>query len=302
MPPRTVRAAGGVVYRSGYPDTGPQFLVVHRNRYHDWSLPKGKTDRGETFEEAALREVTEETGLSCTLEDYLGAVTYPTQRDRPKLVRYWLMRVKAGNFVPNLEVDKVEWVGINGALSLLTYNRDARLVERAAAILENRSSTRLYVVRHANAGVRSKWKGSDKTRPLTEKGREQASVVADLLARHPVTAIISSKAVRCLQTVEPLAANLELEIATSKKLNHGSTIDDIKAYLLGFRTGSVVLSTHREWIEPLVRDIDERRIPLRGTRRWPKASIWVFDLVDGEVRAGYYAGRGLAQPVGSVAR
>jgi 8-oxo-dGTP diphosphatase len=212
------------------------------------------------------------------------------------------MRVKAGNFVPNLEVDKVEWVGINGALSLLTYNRDARLVERAAAILENRSSTRLYVVRHANAGVRSKWKGSDKTRPLTEKGREQASVVADLLARHPVTAIISSKAVRCLQTVEPLAANLELEIATSKKLNHGSTIDDIKAYLLGFRTGSVVLSTHREWIEPLVRDIDERRIPLRGTRRWPKASIWVFDLVDGEVRAGYYAGRGLAQPVGSVAR
>lgn len=302
MPPRIVRAAGGVVYRSGYPDTGPQFLVVHRNRYHDWSLPKGKIDRGETFQEAALREVTEETGLNCKPEDYLGAVTYPTQRDRPKLVRYWLMRVKKGNFVPNLEVDQVEWVGINGALSLLTYNRDARLVERAAAILENRTSTRLYVVRHGNAGVRSKWKGPDKTRPLTGKGREQASVVADLLARHPITEIISSKAIRCMQTVEPLASSLELEIATSKLLNTEVTLDEIKRYLRSFDSGSVVLSTHREWIEPLIRHIDEKRIPLRGTRRWPKASIWVFDLIDGKVQAGYYAGRGLAQPVGSLTR
>ncbi|MDJ0498810.1 MAG: NUDIX hydrolase [Acidimicrobiia bacterium] len=302
MPPRIVRAAGGVVYRSGYPDTGPQFLVVHRNRYHDWSLPKGKIDRGETFEEAALREVAEETGLKCKTEDYLGGVTYPTQRDRPKLVRYWLMRVTAGNFLPNLEVDKVEWVGINGALSLLTYNRDARLVERAAAILQNRTSTRLYVVRHGNAGVRSKWKGPDKKRPLTGKGREQASVVADLLARHPVTEIISSKAVRCIQTVEPLAASLEVEIATAGRLNDDATIDDIRQYLKDFKTGSVVLSTHREWIEPLIRDADKRKVPLRGTRRWPKASIWVFDLADGKVGAGYYAGRGLAQPVGGVVR
>jgi 8-oxo-dGTP diphosphatase len=212
------------------------------------------------------------------------------------------MRVTTGNFLPNLEVDKVEWVGINGALSLLTYNRDARLIERAAAILQDRTSTRLYVVRHGNAGVRSKWKGSDKTRPLTEKGREQANVVADLLARHPITEIISSKALRCVQTVEPLAASLRLEVSTTKKLNTEPTIEDIRKYVGTFEGGSIVLSTHREWIEPLIRDLDSRGVPLRGTRRWPKASIWVFDLVDGEVQAGYYAGRGLAQPVGGVAR
>ena len=302
MASKAIYAAGGVVYREGYPDTGPQFLLVHRNRYRDWSLPKGKLDRNESFEDGAEREVTEETGLKCDREEYLGAVSYPTQRQRPKVVKYWLMRTVKGAFVPNLEVDKVEWVGINGALSLLTYNRDARLIERAYAILENRTSTRLYVVRHGNAGVRSKWKGPDKKRPLTGKGREQASVVADLLARHPVTEIISSKAVRCVQTVEPLAASLELEIATAKRLNNDATIDDIRDYLRGFKNGSVVLSTHREWIEPLIRDADKRKVPLRGTRRWPKASIWVFDVVDGKVRAGYYAGRGLAQPVGSVVR
>ena len=102
--------------------------------------------------------------------------------------------------------------------------------------------------------------------------------------------------------MEPLASSLELEITTARKLNDDATIDDIQAYIQGFKTGSVVLSTHREWIEPLIRDADKRKIPLRGTRRWPKASIWVFDLVDGEVGAGYYTGRGLAQPVGGVVR
>ncbi len=79
MPPRPIRAAGGVLYRDGYPDSGPEFLLAHRNRYHDWSLPKGKLDRGETYEQAATREIREETGFKTDRRDYLGAVTYQTQ-------------------------------------------------------------------------------------------------------------------------------------------------------------------------------------------------------------------------------
>jgi phosphohistidine phosphatase SixA/8-oxo-dGTP pyrophosphatase MutT (NUDIX family) len=292
MPPRTVLAAGGVVYRYGFGSTGPQFLLVHRNRHRDWSLPKGKLNRGESFEEAATREVLEETGIKCEVGEYLGGVSYPTQRDRPKLVKYWMLKARWGSFVPNLEVDQAEWVGINGARALLTYNRDARLVERAHALIENPTSARLYVVRHGNAGVRSKWKGPDKNRPLTGKGREQALQMADFMARHPVSEIVSSPALRCVQTAKALAAALGLEAVTTKKLKEKMTIDAINDYLNTIGPGSVVLITHKGWIGPLIKDLDNRGVRLRGPRRWPKASIWVFDMADGQIQAGYHARTG----------
>jgi 8-oxo-dGTP diphosphatase len=113
-----VRAAGGVVLRDGL------VVVVHRPKYDDWSLPKGKLDPGETFEDAALREVEEETGLRCRLVRELPAVEYEV-RGRPKLVRYWAMEaVDEIAFVPNEEVDDIRWVEPAEALALLTYDRD----------------------------------------------------------------------------------------------------------------------------------------------------------------------------------
>ncbi len=289
---RPIYAAGGVLYRDGYPDSGPEFLVVHRNRYHDWSLPKGKLDRKESFKDGAKREVLEETGFKSGMRDYLGAVTYETQRSRVKVVKYWLMKAKKGRFVPNSEVDRIEWVGLHGAQALLTYNRDARLVERAHALLTNPTHTRVYLVRHANAGVRSKWKGPDKTRPLTEKGRQQSLGIADILARHPVTEIWSSPALRCIETVGPTSDYIGEEIQVSKDLKEFTDIDVIYEYLSSIGPGSIAVSTHKDWIAPLIKDLDSRRVKLRGTRKWPKASIWILDLEDGKVTSGVYEGRG----------
>lgn len=289
---RLLRAAGGVVYRDGAPGCGPEFLVVHRNRYNDWSLPKGKLDRGESFEEAAMREIEEETGLKCTRKDYLGAVTYETQNGRIKVVKYWLTKKRKGKFVPNAEVDKVEWMGLHGAQALLTYNRDARLVERASAILSNPTSTRVYLVRHANAGIRAKWKGPDKQRPLTEKGRQQALGVAEILARHPITEINTSPALRCIDTVSTVAGNSGTKSSTTKLLKEFTELDKIYKYLGTLGPGSVVLSSHKDWIGPLITDLSKRKVKLRGKRRWPKASIWVLDLVDGKVKSGFWEGRG----------
>ncbi len=226
------------------------------------------------------------------MRDYLGAVTYETQRNRLKLVKYWLLKARKGKFKPNPEVDRVEWVGLHGAMALLSYNRDARLVERAHATLTNPSATRVYLVRHANAGVRSKWQGPDKKRPLTEKGVLQAQGVAAILARHPITEIWASQAVRCSQTVEPLAANLGLDVQVSKKLKEYTPLDEIHEFLASLGPGSVVVSSHKDWIGPLIQDVYSRGVHLRGVRKWPKASVWILDLLDGQVVSGFYEGRG----------
>jgi 8-oxo-dGTP diphosphatase len=124
---RQVRAAGGVVERDGL------LAVVHRPRYDDWSLPKGKLGRGESWEQAALREVREETGLDCELGDPLPEVRYLDGRGRPKTVRYWRMTARGGDFSVNEEVDELRWLTPVQAAELLTYDHDRRLVQALAA-------------------------------------------------------------------------------------------------------------------------------------------------------------------------
>jgi 8-oxo-dGTP diphosphatase len=115
-----VEAAGGIVL-----DQDGRVVLVHRPRYDDWSFPKGKLDAGESFEEAALREVEEETGLRCRLGRELPSIEYHDAKGRRKLVRYWLMEVEADTgFVPNAEVDEVRRLPVDEAQALLTYDRD----------------------------------------------------------------------------------------------------------------------------------------------------------------------------------
>jgi 8-oxo-dGTP diphosphatase len=102
--------------------------IVHRPKYGDWTLPKGKLDSDESFEEAALREVLEETGLRCELGEELGSTTYTDAKGRPKVVRYWGMTPVSGTFQPNDEVDELRWVTPEEARRLLTYERDRGLV------------------------------------------------------------------------------------------------------------------------------------------------------------------------------
>src|SRR4051795_5797681 len=127
-----VKASGGVVWRPAA-DGGAEVVVVHRPRYDDWSLPKGKLDAGEGWEEAALREVEEETGMRCRLGEELEPVNYEDRKGRDKVVRYWLMEPEDdSDFVPNDEVDQLRWMAPPEALELLTYPRDRELVQAAA--------------------------------------------------------------------------------------------------------------------------------------------------------------------------
>lgn len=130
-----VDAAGCVVWRTV--SHGSEVLVVHRPRYDDWSLPKGKLDAGETFLDAAVREVEEETGCTGTIGTELAPVRYLDHKERDKIVRYWMMRADDSfdvtSFEPNDEVDQLAWMSLDEAKKVLTYEHDVALLDQAGA-------------------------------------------------------------------------------------------------------------------------------------------------------------------------
>ncbi len=130
-PEAVVRAAGGVVWRRG---SGGQIdvVLVHRPRYDDWTLPKGKVDPGETDQEAAVREVAEEASIDVVLGAELPSTAYADHRGRSKSVRYWAMQVIAGAPAGSHEVDDARWFGLQEARRLLSYDRDRPVVDALA--------------------------------------------------------------------------------------------------------------------------------------------------------------------------
>ena len=164
-----VWAAGAIVWRED-----GDIAVVHRPRYDDWSLPKGKLEHGETTPFAAVREVGEETGLDVHLGPLLGDVRYLVPEGR-KVVRYWSARVvKDNGFTADAEVDDLRWVSPARAAEMLSYAHDLDVLRRFEAL--GRPTSMILLVRHAKAGSRSQWDGDDDERPLSSSGREQASL------------------------------------------------------------------------------------------------------------------------------
>jgi len=119
---KKVRAGGGVVWRDG--PEGRELLLVHRPRYDDWSFPKGKLDRDESYLEGAVREVNEETGLEVEVGPELSPARYIDGEGRPKKVRYWAMAVVGGAFEENHEVDEIRWFPLDQVAAQLSYHHD----------------------------------------------------------------------------------------------------------------------------------------------------------------------------------
>ncbi len=124
---KQIEAAGGVLIRERE-DGEREVAVVHRPRYDDWSLPKGKLEDGESFKRAAEREVEEETGYSCRLGEELPSNSYRDHKGRRKKVRWWLMTPTAGAFEANDEVDELRWLSLEAAVELLDYEHDRELL------------------------------------------------------------------------------------------------------------------------------------------------------------------------------
>ena len=218
---RVIPAAGAVLYRV---ENGvPVCAVVHRSRYDDWSLPKGKVDSGESLPTTAVREILEETGSESALESLIGTTAYPLKENTRKEVTYWSARDFGGEFEPNAEVDEIRWLPIDEAKSLVTYPLDRKILTKFddAPPVENV----LLLVRHAKAGDRSEWSGDDTLRPLEKSGRTQAEMLVPMLGAFGVRRLYSAPRVRCEQTLAPLADELGVDVAIESALSDEAYLD-----------------------------------------------------------------------------
>jgi len=266
-----VRASGGVVMRGSGPAAA--IALVHRPRYDDWTIPKGKDDPGESARQAALREVREETGLRCRIVGKAGTARYDVSTG-PKKVVYFVMRpFRFVGFEPNEEVDEVRWVSLSAAAALLTYEFDRRLlvgVDVAGAT----AHTSLEFIRHAAAGDRSRWKGSDDERPVTRKGQAQAEVIAAELADTGMTRIISSPYLRCVETVQPLARRIDRKVEQHEALAEGASHKAIDALLDEVAGSSTVLCSHGDVIPAALDRFSRLGVEFLSSFACQKGSTW----------------------------
>jgi len=212
-----IQAAGGVVWRkrtsSSTNGSAIEVLLIHRPKYDDWTLPKGKVDPGESLPETAVREIHEETGLRVRLGVPLHQLEY-TVAGGIKRVSYWCARVVGPTgtegFAPNHEVDEVLWARLGKASELLTYVHDRDVLERFRAVREERhhKSRTLIILRHAKALPRNGFEGDDLERSLDDSGMVQAKDLIGLLSAYGIKNIVSSPARRCVQTVEPFTQSI----------------------------------------------------------------------------------------------
>ena len=218
----TVVAAGAVTWRRNAGHT--ELLMIHRPKYDDWTFPKGKLDRGEHLPQAAVREVEEETGALVRLGPPLVTHDYPMRNDsRSKRVHYWTARaledVDVATFTPNHEVDEIRWVRVRDADGILTYDRDRDVLASFRALRKrNRKTRTLVVLRHAQARSRSRWRGPDTERTLTQAGERQAVRLAPTLAAYGVRNVVSSDTQRCIATVTPYADGIGADIVLEPRL------------------------------------------------------------------------------------
>lgn len=280
-----VVAAGGVLWRQGSGDD-LELAVVHRPRYGDWSLPKGKLDDGEGAPEAAVREIAEETGFAVRLGHHVSEVFYQVP-DGLKVVLWWAARALDGKFVAGAEVDELRWLSPADTHALLSYPHDREVLDRFAEV-DVRLWKPLLLVRHAKAGDREDWPNDDDLRPLSGKGRKQAERLVELLGLFGPTRVHSAPLVRCVETVVPLATALGVEIETEQLFAEDVYWEDPEAGLarlleIARKPGIPVVCSQGGVIPDLIGMLTgEEDPPFR------KGSTWVLGFTGDEVATSDY--------------
>ncbi len=254
-------AAGAIPWRKV--DGELKVLLIHRDRYDDWSWPKGKLDKNEHVCAAAIREIKEETGLKVHLGVKLSVIEYRVDKVK-KYVHYWAAEVtdqmlRAQKFVPDEEVGRLDWFSVKEAKKKLSYKHDLEPLEKLvelddAGLLKTRS---MIVLRHAKATPRDQWDKGEASRPLLPIGTVQASQLTHVLAAFGPKQVISSRWKRCKDTVAPFATRYRVSLIERSQLSelgakNGPQRTHKLVHKLVERGQSFVICSHRPTFPTIV--------------------------------------------------
>jgi 8-oxo-(d)GTP phosphatase len=258
----------------------PEVAIIHRPRYDDWSLPKGKVDPGETEPVTAVREVREETGSQSRLGRRLAAVKYPVDLG-VKQVRFWAAHADDGEFSAGAEVDDISWLKASDAMARLSYPHDRKVLRR---FTKSPADTRtVLIVRHGRAGSKQRYKGDDQQRPLDKFGRAQAESLVGTLMAFGAGTLFAADRMRCVQTIEPLAEELGAAITVEPNLTEEAYWENRKRarqriLAIAAGGGTPVICTQGKVIPDLIAWWCERDGVRPDKSRNRKGSTWVLSL------------------------
>lgn len=283
-----IQAAGAVLWRRDA-DESLKVALIHRPRYDDWSLPKGKVNEGETDVAGAYREVLEETGIEGIFGPELHETIYEVD-GVPKIVRYWAAQASdapLGTIDPE-EVDQIEWLEPAVAREKLTLEKDRSVID--SFLHFGPETTPLILLRHARAVQRSAWDGDDGDRPLDNHGQVQAKRMLQNILPYRVDEIHSSDAVRCLQTVEPFARAISLQIIISSDLSeyrHATDSESSLEYVQDIMDSgeSALVCSHNPVLPTIVKKLIGKKTFKKLDRKLEPGEAWVLHHRDGEVIA-----------------
>ncbi|MGB7357219.1 MAG: bifunctional NUDIX hydrolase/histidine phosphatase family protein [Mycobacterium sp.] len=295
MAKKPILAAGAVLWRPRDGAATPEVAIIHRPRYDDWSLPKGKVDSGETEPVTAVREIEEETGFRAHLGRRLTTVTYPFDPGSKK-VRYWAGRCVSGQFSVNDEVDELTWLPVDQAMKALTYAHDRKVLRRFSKLPADTQT--VLIVRHATAGSRARYKGDDRKRPLDKHGRAQAESLVGQLLAFGAGDLFAADRLRCRQTLDPLAEELGAAIREEPELSEEAYADNRKATRqrileIAATSANPVICTQGKVIPDLIEWWCERDGVRPDRSRNRKGSTWVMSLAEGRLVAADHLGTAL---------
>jgi 8-oxo-dGTP diphosphatase len=286
--PSEISAAGVVLWSPAEPG-GVRVAVVHRPKYDDWSLPKGKLDPGETTPAAAVRETAEETGFDCALGRFLRRVRYDVPGKRggppvPKLVDYYAARAGAGSFRPSGEVDELTWLAPQDAAAAVTRESDVEVLRSFTAMPAELST--VLLVRHAKAGSRDSWTGDDDLRPLSAAGREQADALHRVLRLYGPDRAYAAPRLRCVQTLDAISDELGAEAEQDSLLSEEAQREEPGTAARRLREiasdgGCAVASSQGGVIPDAVSALAHEDGVQLGPVASKKASLWVLSFSPG---------------------
>ena len=275
-----MRASGGVPWRDTA--SGIEVALVNRPRYGDWTLPKGKLERQEHPLVAAVREVQEETGLTCVPQVRLPTIRYLTgEPDVEKVVDFWSMRVRAdAGREPDHEIAEVRWIPLADVPSVLSYKHDRGVVAAFAKL--PRITAEVWLIRHARAGTQHAWHGPDRLRPLDTIGHEQTAKLTGLLSAAPPDRLVSAAPSRCRETFAPLAERLGLPVKVDPAFDEDSP-DGIEGAAAALRAlaaegGSTAICSQGKVIPPLLRLLRPAQAGSAEEFETPKGTGWLLGI------------------------